>query len=66
MTFVGVSASGERIVYRDGKRYLYLCSVIVTAVPLVAIWLYFLTGGALVTTLIPLLFVFGFIPAVDA
>ena len=66
MAFVGVTASGEKIAYRDGKRYLYLCSVIVTAVPLVAIGLYFLTGGALVTTLIPLLFVFGFIPLADA
>ncbi len=37
-----------------------------TAVPLVAIGLYVLTGGALVTTLIPFLFVFGFIPLTDA
>ena len=66
MAFVGMTASGEQIAYRDGKRYLYLCSVIVTAVPLVAIGLYFLTGGALVTTLIPLVFVFGFIPLADA
>src|SRR5208282_514601 len=44
MAFIGVTASGEKIVYRDGKRYLYLCSVIVAAVPLVAIGLYFLTG----------------------
>ena len=66
MAFVGVSASGERIAYRDGKRYLYLCSVFFTLVPVAAIGLFTWTGGALWTTLIPFLFVFVFIPAVDA
>ncbi len=66
MTFTGVSAGGEAIAYRDGKRYLYLGSVIVTGVPLVAIALYAWTGGALWTTLIPFGFVFGVIPALDA
>ncbi len=66
MAFIGVTADGATIAYRDGKRYLYLCSVIVTAVPLVSFGLYFLTGGALVTTLIPFLFVFGFVPLADA
>ena len=65
MAFVGVTANGEPIAYRDGKRYLYLCSVFFTFVPVVAIGLYFVTGGALWTTLIPFLFVFGVIPAVD-
>ncbi len=66
MTFVGVTAGGDKIAYRDGKRYLYLGSVLVTAVPLVAVALYFATGGALWTTLVPFLFVFGVIPLVDA
>lgn len=66
MSFVGVSANGGTIAYRDGKRYLYLGSVFVTAVPLVAIGLYHGTGGALWTTLVPFLFVFVVIPACDA
>jgi alkane 1-monooxygenase len=61
-----VTESGETIVYRDGKRYLYLGSLLVTGVPLVAIALFYWTGGALSTTLVPFLFVFGVIPAVDA
>jgi len=66
MAFVGVTSSGEPIAYRDGKRLLYIGSVLVTGVPLVAIGLFDATGGALWTTLIPFLFVFGVVPAVDA
>jgi alkane 1-monooxygenase len=66
MTFSGVAADGGTIAYRDGKRYLYLSSLVVTGVPFVAIGLFYWTGGALWTTLIPFLFVFGVIPAVDA
>ncbi len=65
MTFVGVSASGETIAYRDGKRYLFLLSLFLPTIPIIAFAIYFLTG-ALVATLIPVVFVFGVVPVADA
>ena len=66
MSFVGVTAQGRRIVYRDHKRYLWLFSPALLAVPFVTIGIYFWTGGAAVATLIPFVFIFGFIPLMDA
>ncbi len=65
MTFRAIAADGETILYRDGKRYLWLLSFIPPLIPLISFWIYFRTGSAL-ATLIPFLFVFGFIPASDA
>lgn len=65
MTFTGMTASGERIVYRDGKRYLWMLSLIPPVVPPLSYLLYLQTGNAL-TTLIPLLYIFGLIPLLDA
>jgi alkane 1-monooxygenase len=65
MTFTGIAASGERIVYRDGKRYLWALSLIPPLVPPLSYLLYLHTGSAL-TTLIPALYIFGLIPLLDA
>jgi alkane 1-monooxygenase len=65
MTFKAITADGQTIIYSDGKRYLWLLSFIPPLIPLVSFWVYFKTGSPL-ATLIPFLFVFGFIPAADA
>lgn len=65
MTFTGMTASGERIVYRDGKRYLWALSLVPPLVPPLSYLLYLHTGNAL-TTLIPALYIFGLIPLLDA
>jgi alkane 1-monooxygenase len=65
MTFKAITTDCETIAYRDGKRYLWLLSFIPPLVPLVSFWVYFKTESPL-ATLIPFLFVFGFIPAADA
>jgi alkane 1-monooxygenase len=65
MTFVSVTANGERLAYRDGKRYLWMLSYIPPLIPPLSYWLYFQTGSTW-TTLIPFFFVFGFIPLLDA
>lgn len=52
MTFKALAADGETIVYRDGKRHLWLLSFIPPLIPLVSFWIYFKTGSTL-ATLIP-------------
>lgn len=66
MTFIGATSGGQTIVYRDGKRYLWWLSVVLPTLPIFCYAAFFLTHGALWTTLVPVLFVFGFIPAADA
>lgn len=65
MSFTGMTASGETVTYRDGKRHLWMLSFIPPLLPPISFWLYLRTGSAL-TTLIPFLFVFGLIPLLDA
>ena len=65
MTFTGITAAGEPIVYRDGKRYLWMLSFIPPLMPPISFWLYLRTGNT-ATTLIPFLFVFGLTPLLDA
>lgn len=66
MIFSGVNERGETVTYKDGKRYLYILSLFLPTVPMLAYGLYFWTHGALYTTLIPVLFIFGLVPLVDA
>jgi alkane 1-monooxygenase len=66
MTFTGISARGETIAYTDGKRYLWFLSLLLPIVPIFSFGVYFLTGGASAVTLIPVVFVFGLIPILDA
>lgn len=65
MTFVGMTSAGDRVAYRDGKRYLWMLSFVPPLVPTFSYWLYAQTHNAL-ATLIPALFIFGLIPALDA
>ena len=65
MIFTGVSARGETIVYEDGKRYLWIFSLLLPFVPILSYGIYFLSGST-AATLIPVLFVFGLIPLLDA
>ena len=65
MIFTGLSARGETIVYEDGKRYLWILSLLLPFVPIISYGIYFLSGST-AATLIPVLFVFGLIPLLDA
>ena len=66
MSFTGVSARGETVRYRDGKRYLWWLSAVLPTLPILCYAAFYLSGGALGATLIPVVFVFGFIPLADA
>jgi alkane 1-monooxygenase len=66
MAFTGVSACGETITYTDGKRHLWLLSLFLPIVPILSYGIYFLSGGATAVTLIPVLFIFGLVPFLDA
>jgi alkane 1-monooxygenase len=65
MAFVGTAADGQTISYRDGKRYLWMLSFVPPLIPPLSYWIYYKTGNTL-ATLIPLLFIYGFIPLMDA
>jgi alkane 1-monooxygenase len=66
MAFTGQAEDGSTVTYKDGKRYLYIFSLFFPLVPTLSVALYFALGGNVLITLIPLLFVFGVIPAMDA
>jgi alkane 1-monooxygenase len=65
MIFVSQTASGERIEYRDGKRWLWIVSVLSPSMPLLAALLIFTTGSAWFS-LLPVAVYFGFVPLLDA
>mgnify|MGYP001161959108 CR=1 FL=1 len=64
MTFLGTTGAGAAVRYRDDKRYLWMLSFVPPLVPSLSYWLYAQTHNAL-ATLIPALFIFGLIPALD-
>lgn len=64
MTFLGMTASGRQVAYRDGKRYLWMLSYVPPLVPAFSYWLYIQTHNPVVT-LIPALFIYGLIPLLD-
>ena len=66
MAFSGRTEDGRTVTYTDGKRYLYLLSLLTPAVPTIAVALFFASGGNVLTTLLPLTFVFVLIPLMDA
>lgn len=63
--FAARMKDGTPISYVDPKRYLYLASLIFPAFPAIAVALYFTPLGVW-ATLLPLLFLYGLIPLVDA
>jgi alkane 1-monooxygenase len=66
MIFTGEAADGAIVRYEDGKRHLYFFSLFLPVVPLIAIGLYYASGENPLATLIPLFFIFGFVPLADA
>lgn len=66
MEFVGEAADGHTVRYRDRKRYLWLLSLSGPFHTVIAIALYFATGGNPLTMLYPLAYTFVGIPLVDA
>jgi alkane 1-monooxygenase len=64
MIFISQSQTGECVEYRDGKRYLWLLSVLSPAMPLLAVILMALTGSPWFA-LLPVVIYFGFVPLLD-
>jgi len=65
MTFTARSADGRDISYVDHKRHLYLFSLFLPLVPALSAVLFFAAGKNVLMTLVPVAFVFGFIPLMD-
>ena len=59
MAFTGQTETGQTVSYVDGKRYMYLMSVIWPLVPTLSVAAYFYSGHNVLTTLIPVLFIFA-------
>ncbi|MBC7982896.1 MAG: alkane 1-monooxygenase [Candidatus Obscuribacterales bacterium] len=66
MAFVAQTAAGKTIRYVDGKRYLWSLSLTGAFIPVLAIAMYFASGGNPFTMLFPLLYTFVGIPIIDA
>lgn len=66
MEFVAKSEHGDVIRFIDNKRWLWLGSLALPIVPLSAYALYFAGGENPIFMVLPLLYFFGFIPALDA
>jgi alkane 1-monooxygenase len=66
MAFTGQTETGQPVSYVDGKRYLYFMSVFWPTIPTLSVIAYYYSGGNVLTTLIPVLFIFGLVPLVDA
>lgn len=65
MVFIGRAEDGSIVKYVDAKRYLYLLSLFLPLVPSLSVGAYYLSGGDVLWTLAPLLFVFGLVPVAD-
>ncbi len=64
MIFVSQSQTGERIEYRDGKRWLWLLSVLSPSMPFLAVLL-LAAGGPAWFALLPVVIYFGLVPLLD-
>jgi alkane 1-monooxygenase len=65
MVFVAQAADGSEIRYVDGKRYYWLASLSGPLIPVLAVALYFWTGGNPLTALLPLTYTFVVVPTLD-
>ena len=65
MVFVAQDADGGTIRYTDGKRYLWFASLSGPLIPMLAVALYYWTGGNLLTTVFPLFYTFVLVPLAD-
>ncbi|MGB8816571.1 MAG: alkane 1-monooxygenase [Rhizobiaceae bacterium] len=64
MIFISQNTDGERIEYRDSKRWLWIASVLSPSMPLLAVVLLATTGNMLFA-LLPVLVYFGLVPLLD-
>lgn len=65
MAFTGTDHDGNHVSYTDHKRYWYLFAYIAPLVYLGSFWAYFALGNNALTTLIPLIYLFGIVPLID-
>ena len=65
MIFVAATKSGERVEYRDTKRYLWWLGFTVPLMPILAVALYFALDGAVWVTLLPVVYSYVAIPLLD-
>jgi alkane 1-monooxygenase len=65
MIFVSQTANGERIEYRDRKRWLWCLSVLSPSMPFLAVLLLAATGDPLFA-LLPVAIYFGLVPVLDS
>lgn len=65
MIFVAEKASGDRIEWRDEKRWLWLFSLFLALLPFIFYGLYFATNQSPHWVLGPMLFAFVFVPLID-
>ena len=66
MAFTGQTQNGEAVTYVDGKRHLYVLSVIWPMIPTLSVAAFVLSGNNLLTTLMPVVFIFVVVPIMDA
>ena len=64
MIFVAETADGEKVVYKDKKRYLWILSILSPSIPGIAT-LILLTGGHVMWSAFPLLYYYVFVPIMD-
>ncbi len=65
MIFISETHVGDRVEYRDTKRYLWVLSFVPALLPLVFYSAYFATNQSPLWALGPLIFAYVFIPAMD-
>ena len=65
MIFVAQNKSGDRIEYRDTKRYWWLLSLTVPLIPMLAVVLYFTTSLGPAATAVPFVYSFVLVPIID-
>ncbi|MEM9732331.1 MAG: alkane 1-monooxygenase [Pseudomonadota bacterium] len=65
MIFVAQTKAGERVEYRDTKRYLWFVSLTVPLIPVIAVALYFALDRNPLMTVVPFVYSFFLIPLID-
>lgn len=64
MLFITETKSGETIQFKDGKRWLWILSVLSPSIPFFAAMFFYISDNPL-WTLLPIVFYFSFIPFMD-
>ena len=66
MAFTGVNSAGQSVTYIDHKRYWYLGAYFTPILCALSFWGYFASGQNALFTLIPIIYIFGITPLLDA